>query len=202
MAHIAVIGDGPAGLSAALFLARGGHDTVVFGDDASLVEYAELHNYLGIPEMLGSDFQDTARRQVADAGATLRDGIVVASIEVAGDVVVVRPGETGDDDNRDQGATGSAGAAAADEQRFDYVVVAGGKSSQSLVAEAGADAVDGAVVVDGDARTSLDRVYAAGHLVRPERSQAIISAGLGAAAALDILARESGSDVHDWDTPS
>jgi hypothetical protein len=33
------------------------------------------------------------------------------------------------------------------------------------------------------------------------RSQAIISAGAGAVAAVDILAREEGKDVQDWDTP-
>jgi thioredoxin reductase (NADPH) len=37
--------------------------------------------------------------------------------------------------------------------------------------------------------------------VRPKRSQAIISAGAGAVAALDILAREEGKDIQDWDTP-
>jgi hypothetical protein len=34
-----------------------------------------------------------------------------------------------------------------------------------------------------------------------ERSQAIISAGDGARAALDILSREAGKDVRDWDSP-
>ena len=47
----------------------------------------------------------------------------------------------------------------------------------------------------------LDRAYAIGRLVRPERSQAIISACAGATAALEILSREAGTDVHDWDTP-
>ena len=40
-----------------------------------------------------------------------------------------------------------------------------------------------------------------GRSTRPGRSQAIISAGDGARAALDILAREAGKDVQDWDTP-
>jgi thioredoxin reductase len=44
-------------------------------------------------------------------------------------------------------------------------------------------------------------VYVVGRLARPNRSQAIISAGAGAAAALDILSREAGEDVHDWDSP-
>jgi thioredoxin reductase (NADPH) len=47
----------------------------------------------------------------------------------------------------------------------------------------------------------VDRVYAAGRIARQHRSQAIISAGAGAVAALDILSREAGEEVHDWDSP-
>ncbi|HKJ56541.1 MAG TPA: FAD-dependent oxidoreductase [Nitriliruptoraceae bacterium] len=201
MARIAVIGDGPAGLSAALFLARGGHDTVVFGDDDSLVEYAEFHNYLGVPGVLGTEFMDTARDQAADAGARLRTGTLATAFEVGADSVGVRTGGSEQSSDDAEGADGSDTSDGGGGE-FDYVVVAGGKASQALVADAGATVEDGAVVVDGNARTSLDRVYAAGHLVRPDRSQAIISAGMGAAAALDILSREAGADVHDWDSPS
>ncbi len=182
MARIAVVGDGPAGLSAALFLAKNGHDTIVYGDDDSLVEYAELHNYLGLPEANGADFMDTARNQASEAGATLVSTTVV---DVAGT-------EEGFAVTPDEGEESIA---------VDYVVVAGGKESQSLAAAAGATVADEAVVVDANARTSVDGLYAAGHLVRPERSQAIISAGWGAAAAIDIISREAGRDVHDWDTP-
>ena len=196
MARIAIVGDGPAGLSAALFLAKNDHDVVVFGKDSSLMEYAELHNYLGMPGVLGSEFQDVARQQVVDAGAVMRMGEEVTAVAPDGEVVGVRAGS---DDDAEAGE--DAVAAVEDVEDFDYVVVAGGKSSMELLRGAGARVDEGAVVVDGDARTSLERVYAAGHLVRPERSQAIISAGLGAAAAIDILSRESGSDVHDWDSP-
>jgi thioredoxin reductase len=65
-----------------------------------------------------------------------------------------------------------------------------------LVPEEGAG-----VPVDPAYRSQLDRVYVVGRSVRPSRSQAIISAGAGAEAALDILAREEGKDVQDWDTP-
>lgn len=183
MARIAVVGDGPAGLSAALFLAKNGHETTVFGDDDSLMEHALLHNYLGVPGIAGTEFQDLARQQVVDAGADLLTGRV-HDIRETDDGFAVVP-----EDGQESVAV-------------DYVIVAGGKKSQGLAADAGAEVADGAVVVDGHGRTSILGLYAAGHLVRPERSQAIISAGVGAAAALDILARESGSDVHDWDTPS
>jgi thioredoxin reductase len=59
----------------------------------------------------------------------------------------------------------------------------------------------GAIEVDRDSRSSMDRVYVVGRSARPERSQAIISAGAGAAAALDILAAEAGKNVTDWDSP-
>ena len=49
MTKAIVIGDGPAGLSAALFLAKNGVETTVFGQDNTAMHYAELHNYLGIP---------------------------------------------------------------------------------------------------------------------------------------------------------
>lgn len=52
-----------------------------------------------------------------------------------------------------------------------------------------------------DGRTDVPRLYVVGRTARPKRSQAIISAGDGAAAALDILADLKGSDVQDWDSP-
>ena len=53
MAKIIVVGDGPGGLSCALFLAKNEMDVTVFGKDDTAMHYAELHNYLGIPKILG-----------------------------------------------------------------------------------------------------------------------------------------------------
>ncbi len=44
-------------------------------------------------------------------------------------------------------------------------------------------------------------VYVVGRSSRPGRSQAIISAGDGAAAAIDILTRENGKTFVDWEEP-
>lgn len=181
MARVVVVGDGPAGLSAALFLAKNGREVVVFGEDETAMHYAYLYNYLGIEEVAGTELQRVARGQVEHFGGDLREG-KVTSIRRGDPVFVV---ET------DGGA----------EEQADYVVLAGARQSLSLAQNLGADVRDGAVVVDSNHLTSLDRLYAAGRVVRPHRSQAIISAGAGATAALDILAREAGKDVHDWDTP-
>jgi thioredoxin reductase (NADPH) len=178
---VAIIGDGPAGLSTALFLARGGIETVVFGTDQTAMHYALLHNYLGIEEILGSDLQKVARQQVTAAGADLRE-VAVTGVER-------------DDDGRFTVRTEDG------ELTADHVVLAGGKKAKDLAVGLGVTVEDGRVPVDTEYRTDVDRVYAVGRLVRPERSQAIISAGAGATVALDILSRVAGRDVHDWDSP-
>ena len=60
---------------------------------------------------------------------------------------------------------------------------------------------DELVPVDQNGQTSIPNVYVIGRSARPTRSQAIISAGDGAAAALDILSTIEGREVQDWDSP-
>jgi thioredoxin reductase len=179
MTRVIIVGDGPGGLSAALFLAKNGHDVTVFGQDATAMNYAYLKNYLGVPQIEGTEFQGIARRQVQMYDADLKEE-EVTSVDVGGTFTV----ET---------ESGSHEA--------DYLILTEGKSPE-LARSLGLDEDEsGAIVVDRDNRSSVDKLYVVGRAVRPSRSQAIISAGAGAAAALDILARETGEDFQDWDTP-
>lgn len=179
MASVAIVGDGPGGLSAALFLAKNGHEATVFGTDKTAMNYAYLHNYLGIPEIAGTEFQRIARKQAESVGAALRDEEVTGV--AAGDGFTVTT------------ASGS--------DTFDYLILTEGKNPE-LAKSLGLSLDDAGVIeVDRDYRSSLDKVYVVGRSARPTRSQAIISAGAGATAALDILALEEGKDVQDWDTP-
>ena len=57
------------------------------------------------------------------------------------------------------------------------------------------------ISADRNGQTSVPGVYVVGRSARPGRSQAIISAGDGAAVAIDILSREKGEDYVDWDEP-
>ncbi len=179
MARITIVGDGPGGLSAALFLAKNGHDVKVFGQDETAMNYAYLYNYLGIPEIDGTEFQQIARDQVSAQGAEILDEQVTSA--VVNDIFTI------------EADTGS--------HESEYLILTEGKDPV-LARSLGVDVdEDGAVVVDRHYRSSIDKLYVVGRSVRPTRSQAIISAGAGAVAALDILAREEGKDVQDWDTP-
>lgn len=182
MANTIIVGDGPGGLSAALFLAKNDHDVQVFGQNETAMNHAYLHNYLGVPDIPGTEFQAIARQQVLAHGATITDSAVVAIAAAAdGRYVVTLEG----------GATAAA----------DYLIMNEGRNPRLTLALGVAVDDDGAIVVDRHGQSSVARVYVVGRSVRPARSQAIITAGAGAAAALDILSREAGKDVQDWDTP-
>ena len=69
-ATIGIVGDGPGGLSAALFLAKAGHDVTVYGRDATAMNYAYLYNYLGFPEISGTEFQRAAWQALRSASSS------------------------------------------------------------------------------------------------------------------------------------
>jgi thioredoxin reductase (NADPH) len=181
MADVIVIGDGPGGLSAALFLAKNGLDVVVFGQDKTAMHYALLRNYLGFPEILGSDFQAIARKQAADHGAALREARVESVARAGtGYQVTIGGGET---------------------VNARYLILSEGKGPR-LAQQLGLEFDEkSGIAADRNGKSRLDGVYVVGRSARPGRSQAIISAGDGAAAAIDILSRERGEDVVDWDEP-
>jgi thioredoxin reductase (NADPH) len=179
MSTVIIIGDGPGGLSAALFLAKNGQAVTVFGVNKTAMHSAKLHNYLGIPEITGSEFQQTARAQVSGFGAAIEDQPITG----------LEKTETGFAVTTESG------------QRYEskYLIIAEGKSIK-LAQSLGLTLTSTGVVVDSNYRTALDRLYVVGRSTRLTRSQAIISAGTGAVAALDILAAEKGKDFVDYDT--
>lgn len=181
MPDVIVVGDGPGGLSAALFLAKNKLDVVVFGQDKTAMNYALVRNYLGIPEILGSDFQKIGRVQVTAFGGTLRDERVETVTQAGGSWTVTLDGGGGSLTAR-------------------YLVLSEGKAPR-LAKQLGLvfDEQTG-IETDRNARTPIG-VYVVGRSARPGRSQAVISAGDGAAAAIDILSREKRDNVVDWDEP-
>jgi len=181
MTRIAIVGDGPGGLSAALFLAKSGMDVVVFGQNKTAMNFALLKNYLGVENMLGSEFQKIARQQVVHYGAQIRDERIESVAESGDGYSLTTEG----------GETVYCG----------YLILSEGKTAR-LAGELGLrfDEAKG-VSTNKNGKTKLDGVYVIGRSARPGRSQAIISAGDGAAAAVDIMSTERGEAFSDWDSP-
>ncbi len=180
---VLVIGDGPGGLSAALFLAKAGLQVGVYGQDKTAMHWAHVKNYLGIPEIPGTEFQRIARDQVTSFGAKLESARV--------DSLSPKKSEPGFEATLENGEKVNA----------TFVILSEGKSPR-LAQQLGLsfDEATG-LSVDVNGRTAVPGVYAIGRLVRPKKSQAIISAGDGAAAAIDILSTLKGEPVQDWDSP-
>lgn len=174
MADVLIIGDGPGGLSAALLLAKNDMDVAVFGTDETPMHKAKLYNYLGIEEITGSEFQARARAQVEGFGAALHEARVASLAHGEGGFTL----------------TTEAG----DEHHGEYVILA--MAQKPLLNGIGLDAQP---EVDLNGRSSVENAYVVGWPVRKQKIQAIIVAGDGAAAALDILSKEAGKDVHDFD---
>jgi thioredoxin reductase len=181
MSTVIVVGGGPAGLSAALFAAKNGLETTVFDTDKTWMHKAHLFNYLGIGSQDGTAFLETARRQVDSFGVDRHQGEAVTDVE------------TTDDGFRAVTDEGSYEA--------DYLVLATGAKrdlAESLGCEFDGDVVD----VDVTMETSVQDAYATGAMGRAEEWQAVIAAGDGAAAALNILSKEEGEHFHDFDVPA
>ena len=143
---------------------------------------AHLFNYLGIDSKDGSAFVADAREQVDEFGVDRRQGESVTAVERSDDGFTV--------------------ATEDDEYYAAYVVFATG-TDRDLAADLGCEIGDDeTVTVDIDMETSVADAYATGATARDQKWQAIISAGDGAAAALDILSKEKGEHFHDFDTPA
>lgn len=177
MPEVIIIGDGPGGLSAALFLAKNKLDVVVFGEDKTAMHWARLYNYLGIPEIDGGELQRIGREQITRFGARLRDEHVDAVAKTA---------------------DGWSITVGSEKLTSRFLILSEGKAPR-LAKQLGL-AFDDATGIETDrnARTPIG-AYVIGRSARPGRSQAIISAGDGAAAAIDILSRVKGENIVDWD---
>jgi len=182
MASVIVVGGGPAGLSAALFAAKNGLDTTVFDTDETWMHKAHLFNYPGIGSIGGAEFVGVTRQQVDDFGVDRRQGEEVTGVAESDD--------------------GFAVTTAEGDHEADYLVLATG-ADRSLATDLGcATDDDGVVEVGVEMETSVADAYATGAMVRAEEWQAVIAAGDGAAAALNILSKEKGEHYHDFDVPA
>ena len=156
---VVIVGGGPAGLSAAVYAASEGLDTVlvesaVVGGQAG--QSARIENYLGFPEgVSGGQLTDRARRQATRFGAELLSATNVTGLEVRGSSRVVhttdreivghavvlatgvmyrRLGAHGIDDLTGRGVYYGSAATEAAECKGEHVVIVGGANSAGQAA--------------------------------------------------------------------
>ncbi|WP_267643602.1 FAD-dependent oxidoreductase [Haloarchaeobius amylolyticus] len=176
---VVVVGGGAAGLSAAVFLARYGLETLVLARGQSAIhQCAHIENYLGFPGGVSPErFVALGRAQAEHEGATVEEDLVE----------VVEPHDEGfaveTQDGRDLVTQ--------------YVLVASAYDGDYLDPfgdDLDTDDEHGFVATDAG-RTSVDGLYAAGWLTEDTVHQVVVNAGDGARAAV-ALARDDLTDRY------
>lgn len=179
-----IIGGGPAGASAAVFLARAKQSTLVVDADQGITRMAWLANMVGFPEGIsGPDFVAKGHEHIKRAGAELVKGKAV-DLKKDGDLVVTLEG----------GAT----------HRAKHVILATGVAVD-LATKAGITTKPGTeprikevVVVDADGRTNVANVWAAG-TVAGVSVHVAVTVGDGARVAINVASAIKGERWVDHD---
>jgi thioredoxin reductase len=183
--HVAVVGGGPAGLTAAIYTARAGLDTTVYdAGEPILARNAHLENVPGFPAGVNArTFLDATRQQAENAGVEF----VEARVE--------RVAET------DDGFVVETDAAATDTADF---VVAASWPDSSYLDDFELSRIDRGsktmLDVDEFGRTDRDGVYAAGRVAR-QYHQTVVAAGHGATVGLTVIDDSDVPHYHDWVAP-
>ncbi|WP_331232582.1 NAD(P)/FAD-dependent oxidoreductase [Natronorarus salvus] len=181
---VLIVGGGVAGLTAGIFTARAGIDTLIVDDGESILRRnAHLENYPGFP--MGIDprlFLEMTRAQAEGAGCSFHEGRITQLDDGEGFTAVCEDGTT---------------------LEATYVIVASWSDSSYLEAldvDLDRRGNKGFVETDADGRTTPEGLYAAGRMAK-EYHQTVIAAGHGASVALTLI---HDSDVHfynDWVVP-
>ena len=112
---VAIVGGGPAGLTAALWLSRYLHDVVVIDSgDPRNWETRAINGYTGLPGLQAADLRGRARDECRKYGATLLDGCVVRA-RPAGDDLFALDFEPIAETKAEQDATGPGHTRAPDD---------------------------------------------------------------------------------------
>ena len=183
---VCIVGSGPAGMTAGIFTARAGLDTLVVNTDAPILERnAHLENVPGFPAGVNARrFLALTRDQAERNGCPFREGAV--------DRVAVA------DDGRLRVETDG------DPLVADYVVCASWSDTGYLADVAGVGLIERGsktyVDVDDRGATGVDGLYAAGR-VAGTHHQTVVAAGNGAAVALEVIEDSEVPFYHDWVAP-
>ena len=186
---VVIVGGGVAGLSASVFTARAGFETVVLDSGGSILRRnAHLENFPGFPAGVNArQLLDLLGEQTDRAGADRRLA-TVTSVERHDDA-----------EDRDFTVATDAG----ERYAADAVIAATKNETGYLDGIEGVGILDrGKTFVDTDerGRTGVDGLYAAGRLAEKPH-QAVVAAGHGAEVAVTLLEDADRPFYHDWVAP-
>lgn len=193
---VLIVGGGVAGLSAGIFSARAGLETLIINDGESILRRnAHLENYPGFPVGVDSRlFLDMIREQAERAGCAFVEGRVSQ---------ITHSDEDGNGTANGENERFEVATDEGELHEADRVVVASWSDSSYLEAlDVGLDRRGSKAFVetDSEGRTDVEGLYATGRIAR-QFHQTVISAGHGAEVALALI---HDSDVHfynDWVAP-
>ncbi|WP_068616858.1 FAD-dependent oxidoreductase [Paenibacillus tuaregi] len=178
MAEIIIIGAGPAGASAALFLAKAGKETLVIDSNTSMTKRAWIENHYGVKDISGPDLLKIGREQAAKFGAKFIEEKVTVVDTNGGQTVKIKT---------ESGRVYEAS----------YVILATGALTD-LAKQTGLELKEGiepriktVIATDGAGRTSNPRIWAAGTAAGVS-VHTIITAGDGARVAVELLSELNG----------
>ncbi len=182
---VLIVGGGVAGLSAGIFTARAGLDTLVVNDGESILRRnAHLENYPGFPAGVNSRLLLEMTGDQAERAGCERREARVTDLEPTDEGFVA---ETGSDE--------SITAA--------YVVAATKNTVDFLAGIDGVEIVErGKSFVEADdrGRTGVEGLYAAGRLAL-QPYQTIVVAGHGASVGVAVVEDSEIPFYHDWVAP-
>lgn len=181
---VAILGAGPAGASAAIFIARAGKRVVFFDSGQSVTRRALIHNHYAAPSIEGPKMVDIGKKQAQDAGAQLVE-TKITNIEKQQDGFVLS-GENGET------------------YQARYVIFATGLWTDlaekiGLVTKPATEPrIKTVIEVDAQGRTNIPGIWAAG-TVAGVSVHTIITAGDGARVAVNLLTEMNGERWVDHD---
>lgn len=183
---VVIVGGGVAGLSASIFTARHGLDTLVIDAGESLLKRnAHLENYPGFPAGINARLLVEMMSDQAECAGCERKRAEVTTIESMADGFAVE-------------------TIAGECYHTEYVIAATKNTADYLTDIDGLGLIDrGKTFVETDerGRTGVEGLYAAGRLAEKPH-QAIVNAGHGAEVAVTLLEDDDRPFYHDWVTPT